>query len=186
MLLIPLAVCGCNDSPTITLTTRDQSFTQTFTNSYCSITAGGDDVVVLVDDPHEGSTLQHVLRIRMLWHPVNGAKPNSPASTNAALHFFVTDPSSTEPCYIHYAGTGFVTVEHDGPTAEVRIRNATLARLESRGPIGDPLQKFNLSGDFKATLDGHKVDAVLADLTRSVPKNIVAPTTSPSSKIPLP
>lgn len=152
----------------VVLSTSGRSYTQPFQQAFCKTTEGNDRVIVLTG---RGEHLRRVLRIRTLWQPVTGAKPDSPAATNAALHYFVIAdaPASGPPSYIHYAGTGFVTVDDHGDPLDVHVAGATLSRLDRRGAMSDPLERFTLRGDFSAAKNSERVDVTLQRLGRDVP-----------------
>ena len=116
--------------------------------------------------------LRHVLHVRLLWRPVKGAKADSPAATNASLHWYILgEPTSEGTSVIHYAGTAFVTVTANGPDAEVTIANGNLRFVERRGQqLVDPLKSFKISSNFDAVSDDAKVRQILTDVKSAMLK----------------
>jgi hypothetical protein len=181
--LLALLLSGCGTSPPVVSLVSLQShktFKETFTQAFTSRDAAGDYQVVLLHDPLDdvpaseaGKPLQatrvppvrQVLQVRVLWRPAQGAKPDSPASTNAALHWYVLGgPTAEGTSVLHYAGTAFVAVIPNGPGAEVTISNGSLKLVERFGELVDPLKAFKLSGRFDAVADDARVRQVIADV----------------------
>ncbi len=174
---------GCGTSPPVISVTplrSDLKYLQNFTQAYTTQDAAGDYQIVLVHDPVDdipsseaGQRLnpatvppvRQYLQIRVLWRPVRGARADTPAATNAALHWYVLEgPTVSGTGMIHYAGTGFVSVVKNGPGAEVIIRNGTLKLAERRGDLVDPLHEFRVDGKFDAVSDDVRVRQMLADV----------------------
>jgi hypothetical protein len=142
--------------------------------------AAGDYEVVLLNDPIDQAPadepgqpisaatsppIRQILQIHLLWRPMSGAKPNSPASTNASLHWYVLgNPSPNQTDFIHYQGTAFVAVSRDGNTARVTIHNGSLKNVAHRGELHDPLGSFQLKGKFEAVIDDAAVRQAQADV----------------------
>lgn len=195
-----LAGCGTS-APMVTIASRAsrQSYRQTFTQAYTARDAAGDYQVVLLHDPIDEvpaddagiplsparvPALRQVLQVRVLWRPSQGSKADSPASTNAALHWYVLGgPTAGGTNIIHYAGTAFVAVVPNGPGAEVTIRNGSLKVVEHRGELIDPLKSFTLSGKFDALADEARVRQVLAEV-KSVAAEAKAADTKPADSTP--
>ena len=189
VLLLPLMLiaAGCGTSnPVLSISTLNpqRAFQQRFTQAYTSRDAAGDYQVVLLNDPIDtvspgdaGKPLtaarvppvREVLHIRVLWRPMSGAKPDSPAATNASLHWYVLSaPTAEGTSMIHYAGTAFVAVVPNGPGAEVTVRNGRLRAVEQHGELVDPLKDFAISGRFDAVADDQRLTRVLADVKSAV------------------
>lgn len=181
MVAAPLTGCGTSAAVlSISATESRQSFRQTFTQAYSSRDAAGDYQVVLLNDPidevpgddagkplsaTEVPAIRQVLQVRVLWRPPQGAKADSPAATNAALHWYVLGgPTAQGASLIHYAGTAFVAVVPNGPGAEVTIRNGSLKVVEHHGELVDPLKSFKLSGRFDAVANDARVKQLMADV----------------------
>jgi hypothetical protein len=176
-----LAGCGASQPVLSVVPVRSQQrYLETFTQAYITRNAAGDYEVVLVDDPLDESeageagqpltpslaaSLRQVLRIRLLWRPVPGAKADSPAATNASLHWYVLGGATAEgTSMIHYAGTAFVAIATNGPGAEVTIHNGSLKFVESHGDLIDPLKSFQIDGKFDAVEGDTRLAEILADL----------------------
>jgi hypothetical protein len=174
---------GCGTSPPVLSVTPLQSrntLHQTFTQAYSSRDAAGDYRIVLLDDPIDRASpgdagrpltperlppVRQVLQIRVLWRPVSGAKPDSPAATNASLHWYVISGPTTEgTSLIHYAGTAFVAVVPNGPGAEITIGNGKLKVVERSGGLVDPLKSFMLAGRFDAIADDARLREIMNDV----------------------
>jgi hypothetical protein len=185
-LLLAIAV-GCGTSkPVLSVSTLDpqRAFQQRFTQAYTSRDAAGDYQVVLLNDPIDAVSpgdagkpltaakvppLREVLHIRVLWRPMSGAKPDSPAATNASLHWYVlSGPTAEGTSMIHYAGTAFVAVVPNGPGAEVTVRNGRLRAVEQHGELVDPLKDFAVSGRFDAVADDQRLARILTDVKSAV------------------
>jgi hypothetical protein len=181
-LALLLSLTGCGTSPpvlTVAPLQAHNTLTQTFTQAYTTRDAAGDYQIVLLDDPIDRASpgdagrpltparlppVRQVLQIRVLWRPVSGAKPDSPAATNASLHWYVlSGPTTAGTSMVHYAGTAFVAVVPNGPGAEITIGNGLLKVVEHDGELTDPLNSFKLSGRFDAVADDARLQQIIND-----------------------
>jgi hypothetical protein len=186
-LFIAAMLGGCGVSqPVLSLVPvqSQQTYLEKFTQAYITRNAAGDYEVVLVDDPMDESeageagqplapsssaSLRQVVRIRLLWRPVPGAKADSPAATNASLHWYVLGGATAEgTSMIHYAGTAFVAVATNGPGAAVTIHNGSLKFVERHGDLVDPLKAFKIDGKFDAVEGDARLAEILADVKTAV------------------
>lgn len=181
--LICTMLTGCGASqPVLSVVPiqTQQKYLEQFTQAYVTRNAAGDYEVVLIEDPLDESdagdagqplspssaaSLRHVLRIRLLWRPVPGTKADSPASTNASLHWYVLGGATAEgTSLIHYSGTAFVAIATNGPGAEVTIHNGELKFVEKHGDLIDPLKSFKIDGKFDAVEGDARLAEILADV----------------------
>ncbi len=183
LIALPLAMAGCASKRSTLMihsVDHDRSFTKVFSEACISINKLGESDIVLVDDDIDTARagnptrpirqapappLRHVLRIRVLWNPPAGTKPDHPSATNASLHWYVFGNSTDESReVIEYQGAGFVTVTPWGDQARVRIRKARLTPLTIRGGMIDPVGSFTATASFSAQLDDRKVAALIAEI----------------------
>lgn len=181
LLLLILGGCGAS-GPALSVTSLQshQRYVETFTRAYAMRDPAGDYEVVLLNDPIDQASpdepgqplspmptppIRQVLQIHLLWQPMAGAKPNSPAATNASLHWYVMgSPENHEVDFIHYQGTAFVAVARHGDEARVTIRNGSLKNAGHRGELNDPLKSFRMEGTFDAVIDAAAVRRAQADV----------------------
>jgi hypothetical protein len=158
----------------------NQSYLARFTQAYVMRNAAGDYEVVLVDDPIDRAEvgdagqplnpqnvppLRQVLHIRLLWKPLPGARPDSPAATNASLHWYVLGGATAQgTSLIRYAGTAFVGIVENGHGADVTIRNGMLNVAERRGELVDPLKSFSIDGKVDAEQNDARLEEVMDDV----------------------
>jgi hypothetical protein len=146
--------------------------------------AAGDYEVVLLDDPidraEQGDAgqplseqrvppLKQILHIRLLWQPLPGTRPDSPAATNASLHWYVLGGATAQgTSLIHYTGTAFVAIALNGHGADVTIHNGLLNSTERRGELVDPLKSFRIDGKFEATENESRLNEIMEDVTAAL------------------
>jgi hypothetical protein len=183
LILTSLLLGGCGTTaPALSITQlqSQQRYIEKFTQAYVTHNAAGDYEVVLIDDPLDGTdagdagqplaqsaapSLRQVLHIRLLWRPLPGAKADSPAATNASLHWYVLGGATVEgTSLIHYAGTAFVAVVENGPGAEVTIHNGFLKTVERHGDLIDPLKSFKIDGKFEAVGSDTRLGEIMTDV----------------------
>ncbi len=180
-----LTGCGVA-TPVISVTPVDshQRYLQHFTQAFTMRDSDGDYQVVLTHDPLDDvppadankplvSTavppIRQVLEIRLLWRPMAGATANSPAATNAALHWYVLGRPTVEgTSMIHYSGTAFVSITPGGAGASVILDNGLLKLAESRGELVDRLGMFKIKGRFDAVESAAQVRQILDDVKAAV------------------
>jgi hypothetical protein len=194
-------LCGCHASPpTVSVVTdlTHEKYETKFTRAYVALDSTGDYVVVLQQDapplPDSGPagkvlqptpSLHQVVVIRLLWQPMSGAKPDSPAATNAAVHWYVLSfPTADGTSYLHYAGTAFVRVSPTSTGGDVIIRNGSLKIVDRHGNLIDPLKSFQLNGDFSATADDTQLHQILNDVKSSMAGAKTGPANLPDSQPP--
>ena len=178
--------CGCATSrSTLTLSQvgGNETFTQTFSHAFASQTPDGDYQIVLIQDatetaPHTdpGQPLtatplppvRQIVHIRTLWRPTRGTKPDHPCATNGSIDWYVMGGGTAGATdMVKYEGVGFVTVDPDGDTVEVTVRNASLKPTYRTGAMTDPLGKSRLTGNITARHDPRRVQEVLAEVKSS-------------------
>ena len=116
---------------------------------------------------------------------MSGAKPDSPAATNAALHWYVLSfPTADGTSYLHYAGTAFVKVSPTSTGGDVLIRNGSLKIVDRHGNLVDPLKSFQLNGDFTAVADDTKLHQILNDVKSAMADAKTGPANLPDSQPP--
>jgi hypothetical protein len=183
LLILLSSMIGCGAAqPVLSIVPMhsQQKYFEKFTQAYVAHDAAGDYEVVLIDDPLDetevgdagqplspssSATLRQILHIRLLWRPLPGAKADSPAATNASLHWYVLGATTAEGTnLIHYAGTAFVAIAENGPGAQVTIHNGQLKFVERHGDLIDPLKSFKIDGKFDAVSSDTRLAEIMADV----------------------
>ena len=199
-------LCGCHASPPLVSVVTDLShekYETKFTRAYVALdsirrrlrrrptTRRSTQISPIPAPPAKSSNrtpslpLHHVVVIRLLWQPMSGAKPDSPATTNAALHWYVLSfPTADGTSYLHYAGTAFVKVSPTSTGGDVLIRNGSLKIVDRHGNLIDPLKSFQLNGDFTALADDTKLHQILSDVKSSMADAKTGPANLPDSQPP--
>jgi len=194
---------GCGVSPPVVSVVTDishQRYRKQFNHAYVSNDSAGNYVVVLLEDPppipHSGPPGQilqptttlpkhQVVVIRLLWRPMDGTKPDSPAAINAALHWYVLSyPTADGTSFLHYAGTAFVQVASDGSGGKVTIKNGLLKLVDRHGDLVDPLKSFQVDGEFDAVTDDAALHQALDDVKSTLADARIGPANLPDSQPP--
>ena len=180
-----LVTTGCGAPPIrlVVVSQSGHSYAERFTQAYVSQDAAGDQMVVLVRDPLDAAPktppgqplsptstalLRQVVEIQLLYRPMSGARGDSPAAINAALHWFVyTADTAAHVSLIQYSGTAFASISTSGKNADVIVRNGQASEVERHGELVDPLRVFSLQGRFSAVVDDAKVAQILSDLRQA-------------------
>jgi hypothetical protein len=202
IILIAL-LAGCGVSPPVVSVVADishQRYRTQFNHAYISNDSAGNYVVVLLQDPppilHSGPAgsvlqpsntlpLHQVVVIRLLWQPVTGAKPDSPAATNAAVHWYVLSCATADgTSFLHYVGTAFVKIVPSKSSAQVIIRIGSLKIADRHGNLVDPLKSFKLDGEFEAANNDAELHKVLDDVKASIADARYEPSNLPDSQPP--
>jgi hypothetical protein len=185
IMLASLGGCGTSHPMLSVIPVESQQkYLEKFTQAYVRRNAAGDYEVVLIDDPLDDSaegdagqplspspaaSLRQVLEIRLLWRPVPGTKADSPAATNASLHWYVLGGATAEgTSMIHYAGTAFVAIATNGPGAAVTIHNGLLKFVSKHGDLVDPLKSFAIDGKFDAVDGDERLAEIQADVKTAI------------------
>jgi hypothetical protein len=190
---------GCATSrSTLTLSQvgGNDVFTQSFSQAYASRTPDGDYEIVLLQDATESAPrtdpgqplkaaplppVRQVVHIRTLWRPSRGTKPDHPCASNGSIDWYVMGGGAGGSAdMVKYEGVGFVTIDADGDTIDVSVRNASLKPTYHTGAMTDPLGKSRLTGDITARQDDRRVREVLAEVKSS---GAVAQTASQSNSL---
>lgn len=174
---------------------KRRTFKANFSQAYVRRDADGDYDVILVDDPFDkvsqsGSTgpllpeaippLKHIVHIRVLWRPMRGSKPDHPAATNSAFHWYVLGSSSdADTQVLHYAGTGFVKIYPTSVAADLVIERAELKLKDRLGDMTDPVGVARIAGSASAIANNRMVQQYL-DEVHSFSARLI-PTTQPDS-----
>lgn len=180
-----LALGGCSAAPIrlYIFTQSGRAYRQPFTQAYVSRDAAGNDEVVLLRDPLDaapatpagqplspspGTLLRQVVHIQLLYRPMPGARGDSPAATNAALHWYVytADPAA-RPSLIEYSGTAFASISINGTKADVIVRRGQASESARHGELTDPLHTFSFQGRFNAVVDDARVQEILNDVKQA-------------------
>lgn len=172
---------GCASRPGSQLTVTPaglaaQSFTQTFTNAYCSQDADGDTDIVLLDDAsarildgdRNDAPVRHVLHLRVLWKPTRDSKADHTSASNATFHWYVMGNAPAAGGVLEYAGTAMVVLEPGERGTELAIRSASMRPVASRGAIQDPIGPASLRGSIRATESLERVRLALTSVRRAV------------------
>ncbi len=179
--LLAAACCGgCRTAaPTLDFVSQDKTrqLSQTFTQSYAQRSPGGSYDVVLVREagagaksrdplaPSTGAPLRQVLHARVHWQPRRGAYPDTPASTNATLHWYLlADPTDPSADRLEYTGSAFVRLSRKRNGFVVTMDDASLSPTVLQGDVVDPLGPVELRAKFYAFNDPTAVKAVLDEL----------------------
>jgi hypothetical protein len=202
IILIAL-VGGCGVSPPVVSVVSDishQQYRTKFNHAYVSNDQSGNYMVVLLQDPppisHPGPAgqilqpsptlpLHQVVIIRLLWQPMTGAKPDSPAATNAALHWYVLSCTTAEgTSFLHYVGTAFVKIMPDKIGGQVIIKKGSLKIADRHGDLVDILKSFQLDGEFDAVVNDAELHKILDDVKSAVADARSEPANPPDSQPP--
>ena len=201
ILIALLAGCGVSlPALSVVADISHQRYQTQFNHAYVSSDPAGNYVVVLLQDPppisHSGPPgqvlqpspklpLHQVVVIRLLWQPVTGAKPDSPAAINAAVHWYVLSCATADgTSFLHYVGTAFVKIVPNKSGAQVLVRIGSLKIADRHGNLVDPLKSFKLDGDFKATTNDVELHKILDDVKASVADARYEPANLPDSQPP--
>jgi hypothetical protein len=180
--LVLIALAGCSSTPQSDLSLQSvdgkHTFAQTFSQAYINHNPDGDYDVVLVHDANAENvgdpagaltpttvTPLQIVHVRVYWKPLRGTNGDHPASTNAAVHWYVFGSRPNESAdLLQYGGAGLVMVDEDSQTATVTIRSAYLKPVTRRGSMADPLGPSNLTGKIIAKVDNRRVDDLLTEV----------------------
>lgn len=169
-ILLPLGSAGCAaERPRLTLTSlsNHQSYEQRFTSAYAARTPEGVDVVLASDESAGGkgdaANLRQIMHVRVLWSPDRAVKVDGPASTNASIHWYVFAGGGGRTDWVEYTGTGLVTLDPDGDTTKVVVRNAALAPVGQPNGLHDPVGSTRFEGKVVARVNGRRVADLLAE-----------------------
>jgi hypothetical protein len=164
---------GCATTPQSTLTVTSvqsaQEFKPQFDAAYASRSAEGDYDVVLTGGSaptgaSAGEGARQVMHVRVLYRPMRGTRLDHPSATNASIRWYVLGDRPGD--VVEYTGAGFVTVSPAavGDGVEVRVRNASLRPVATRGNLTDPLGPTTVQGTFQARTDPQRVTDLLAEV----------------------
>lgn len=162
------ALAGCASTPQSTLTVTSlqsaQEFKPQFDAAYASRSAEGDYDVVLTGGSAPGEGARQVMHVRVLYRPMRGTRLDHPSATNASIRWYVLGDRPGD--VVEYTGAGFVTVTPAavGDGVEVRVRNASLRPVATRGNLTDPLGPTTVQGTFQARTDAPRVTELLAQV----------------------
>jgi hypothetical protein len=180
-LCLLLAAAGCGSSAELSIAAQSgQRYRERFTQAYVSHDAAGNEMVVLARDPMDdatagspgqplaesrGALLRQIVQVQLLYRPMSGARGDSPAATNAAVHWYIypIDPAA-RPSMLQYIGTAFASVNLSGNKADVIIRRGQAIASEQYGELVDPLHAFTIEGRFDALVDDAKVAQILDEV----------------------
>ena len=180
-LLAALVGCSASNLPTVELTGTKlgRPTAQAFTRAFVAQNDVGEDQVVVIDSPLDHSReanaasplepltappVTQVLAIRLHWR-ANGAASGSPAAMNAVLHWYAYGPASgSNSGFVHYVGTGFVTLTPKGDGATVTVDHGTMKLVDRVGSLRDPFGSFRIDGTFHAVADGGQLRQVQEDV----------------------
>jgi hypothetical protein len=201
ILIAFLAGCGVS-LPVVSVVTdiSHQQYRTEFNHAYVSLDSAGNYIVVLLEDPppitHSGPPGQvlqptttlpkhQVVVIRLLWRPMEGAKPDSPAAINAAIHWYVLSfPTADGTSFLHYGGAAFVKVVPDATGGHITIKNGTLKLVDRHGDLVDPLKSFQADGEFEAITDDTALHQTLDEVKAAMADAKTGPVTPPDNQPP--
>src|SRR5437867_2428010 len=83
------------------------------------------------------------------------------SATNAAIHWYVLGSSSQRNEVIHYAGTGFVSVDASSRSADLDIMRADLKMRDHAGDLIDPIGDCRITGSASADANNAMVEQYL-------------------------
>ncbi len=128
-------------------------------------TAGPGQPLPAQNDP----PLWQVLIIELNWRTNVAGRRDSLVSDNAVLQWYVYGkPDAGSVSWIHYQGSGAVSVDADNKGANVTINNAELHRIAAAGSLRDPLIDFHLNGHFRAVIDPPHAKQITDDLAAAL------------------
>ncbi len=181
LLVVVLGGCAGSKVPTVELTGTKlgRPTAESFTRAFVAQNDVGEDQVVVVDSPLDHPReagpagplervppplVTQVLSIRLHWR-ANGAAAGSPAAMNAVLHWYAYDsPSGTNPGFVDYVGTGFVTLTPTDGGATVTVEHGSMSPVDRIGSLHDPFGSFRVDGTFRAVADGDQLRQAQADV----------------------
>jgi hypothetical protein len=177
---------GCSSTALVKLTPihSDTTLTVNFPRACYVPDESGEDRILLqsspIDEPptagpgqplppQSDPPLWQVLVIELNWRTNVAGRRDSLVADNAVLHWYVHGKTDTGVVsWIHYQGSGAVSVDADSKGANVTIHNAELHRVAATGSLRDPLMDFHLNGHFRAVIDPPHAKQINDDLAAAL------------------
>jgi hypothetical protein len=179
---LPFLLAGCSSTAIVKLTPvrSDTTLTVAFPRACYVPDESGEDRILLQSSPIDSPPtagpgqplppqtdppLWQVLVIELNWRTAVAGRRDSPVADNAVLHWYVYLKHETGTAsWIHYQGSGAVSVNADSKGADVTINRADLHRIAAVGSLRDPLGDFRANGHFRAAIDPPHARQIAEDL----------------------